>query len=70
LKTTEGVSTAWMGSSSGGTEQDGTAGWMLGWGEKGIILRPCPDKSMDGLKDKGSLVFSLCLTLTFFLANG
>jgi len=29
---------------------------MLCWVEEGIILVPCPDKSMDGLKSKGSLL--------------
>jgi len=55
LKTTEGVSAAWFGSSSGGPEPGGTAGGgMLGWGEEGIFLGPCPDQSLDGLKNKGS----------------
>ena len=56
LKTTKGVSAAWMGSISGGPEPGGTAGGMLGWVEGGIFLGPCPDKSMDGLKNKGSLL--------------
>jgi len=46
LKTTKGVSAAWMGSISGGPEPGGTAGGMLGWVEEGIILRPCPGKSI------------------------
>ena len=45
-----------MGSISGGPEPGGTAGGMLGWVEGGIFLGPCPDKSMDGLKSKGSLL--------------
>jgi len=57
LKTTEGVSAAWMGSNLGGPEPGGTAGGgMLGWGEEGIFLGPCPDQSLDGLKNKGSPV--------------
>ena len=57
IETTEGVSAAWMGSSSGGPEPGGTArGGMLGCVEEGIFLSPCPDKSMAGLRNKGSLV--------------
>ena len=45
-----------MGSSSGGPEPGGTAGGMLGWVEEGIFLVPCPDQSLDCLKNKGSPV--------------
>jgi len=70
LKTTEGVSVSWMGSSSSCPEPGGTAGGgMMGWVEEGIFLGPCPDKSMVS-RTRAVSSFSLCVKLTFILANG